>query len=93
MRSGFVLSRREFSPVLSVVFGTRVSKSVSKISGRNHTGLRTDHNSSRGQVTRCDAGTAAYRTGVKARPRATGTAGAYGSQARARPCRRRRSSW
>jgi hypothetical protein len=61
----FVLSIGESSPVLSVVFGVRVSKSVSKIVLGNRAGLRTDPKPTRWEATRCDAGTAGHDTGLK----------------------------
>ena len=86
----FVLSRGESSPVLSVVFGVRVSKSVSKIAFGHHAGLRTDPNSTRSKVTRCDAGTAGHDTGLKGRPGWHGAAGASPGQPQTAPRRRQR---
>ena len=45
----------------------------------------------RSVVTGCDVGTEAHSMGSKRRPIAVVTAGAYGSQARADPCRPQRS--
>lgn len=56
-------------------------------------GLRSPRTVPRGMVTGCDAGTEGESTGLTRLVAGMGTAGAYGSQARASRCCPQRSRW